>query len=109
MECYLYWKSTNIREYVTRSLSNITLSSNLCNFHTLSLNNYAKSFVNVLSIIALKYAILDSLLHTTKIASFSTINSNFMIKSTVKCGHGLSSTLFAINFSTSIFVLFFIL
>ena len=65
------------------------LSGNLYNFHVLSLNNYANPSTNVVS--------------------FPTTNSNFVIKSTVKYVHGLSSILFAINFSTSIFILFFIL
>ena len=71
--------------------------------------NYANPFTNVLSIVITKCVILDNLSHTTKIVSFPATNSNFVMKSTVKYVHGFSNILFAINFSTSIFILFFIL
>ena len=51
-------------------LSDITLSGNLCSFHTLSLNNLANPFADVLSVVATKCAIFDNLSHTTRIASF---------------------------------------
>ena len=59
-------------------LSDITLSSNLYNFHALSLNNLVNLSVNILSIIATKYIILDSLLHTTKIIFFSATNISYI-------------------------------
>ena len=44
--------------------------------------------------------ILDNLLYITKIASFSTTNSNFIIKLTIieHCVHSFSSTSFTISF-----------
>ena len=59
-------------------LSNITLSSNLYNFHVLSLNNLVNLSVNILFIVATKYIILDSLLHTTKIVLFSATNVSYI-------------------------------
>ena len=59
-------------------LSNITLSSNLYNFHALSLNNLVNLSVNILFIVATKYIILDSLLHTTKIVLFSATNVSYI-------------------------------
>ena len=49
------------------SLSDITLSGNLCNFHILFLNNLANPSTDISSIITIKYAILDNLLYITKI------------------------------------------
>ena len=86
-----------------------TLSSNPCNFHTLSLNNLANSSANVPSVIVTKYVILDNLSQTTKIISFSAINSNFIIKSTVRYVHSFSRTSLSFNFPTGASVLFFIL
>jgi len=88
-------------------LSNITFSGNLCNFYMLSLNNLANLSANVPSVVATKWTILNNLLHTTKIASFLTTNSNFMIKSTIRCVHGFYSTSWAINFPASVSVWFF--
>ena len=82
------------------SLSEITLSNNLCNFHILSLNNFANSSADVSSVVATKCAILDNLLHITKITSFPTTNRNFVTKSIIKCIYSFSNTLFAINFLT---------
>jgi len=90
------------------SLSNIILFSNLCNFHMLSLNSLVNSSADVLSTVATKYDILDNLLHTTKVTFFSTTNSNFVIKSTVKYIHSLSGISFTISFPTSTSVQFFI-
>ena len=86
-----------------------TLSSNPCNFHTLSLNNLANSSANVPSVIVTKCIILDNLSQTTKIISFLATNSNFVIKSTIRCVHSFSSTSLSFNFPTGAFVLFFIL
>ena len=90
-------------------LSKITLSSNLYNFHTLSLNNLANPSTNISSVITTRYAILDNLLYTTKIAFFSAINNNLVIKFTIKHVYNFSSTSFAINFSAGTSVLFFII
>jgi len=88
-------------------LSGIMLSGNLHSFYILSLNNFA-SFSAI--VVAIKCAILDNLLYTTKITSFTTTtNSNFMIKSTIRCVHGFFDTSFVINFPTGVSVLFFIL
>ena len=48
-------------------LTTITHFSNLCNFHILSLDNYANLFANVPSVVTKKCAIFDNLLHTTNI------------------------------------------
>ena len=66
-------------------LSDITLSDNPCNFYILSLNNLANLSAYIFSVVATKYTILDNLLHTTKITSFSTTNGNFVIKLTIRC------------------------
>ena len=87
----------------------IILSSNLCNFHALSLNNLTNPSTDVLSTIVIKCAIFDNLLHTTSIAFFSATNDNLVIKFTVKCIYSFSSTSFSINFPASTFILFFIL
>jgi len=84
-----------------KALSKITLSSNLCNFYTLSLNNLAKPSANVPSVIVIKYAILANLSQTTRITLFPATNSNFIMKSTAKCVHSLSKTSFVINLPTS--------
>ena len=95
--------------YKLCSLSKITLFSNLCNFYTLSLNNLTNPFANIPLVVAIKYTILGNLSYITRITFFSTTNSNLVIKSTIKCIYSFSSTLFVINFSTGISVLFFIL
>ena len=71
-------------------LSDITLSDNPCNFHTLSLNNCASLSTNFSFIVATKYVILDNLSQTTRIASFLATNGNFMIKLTIKYVHNFS-------------------
>ena len=53
--------------------------------------------------------IFDNLLHTTRIVFFSTTNGRFVMKFTIRYVYGFSRILFAINFYTGIFVLFFIL
>ena len=58
------------------------------------------------SVVATKYVILDNLSQTTKITLFPTINSNFVIKSTIKCVHSFSGTSLSYNFSTGASVLF---
>jgi len=90
-------------------LSETTLSGNLCNFHTLSLNSLTNLSTDVLSIVVTKCIILDNLSHTIKIASFSTTNGNLVIKSTVRCVYGFFGISLNFNFSASTFVLFFIL
>ena len=89
-------------------LSDIMLSGNLYNFHTLSLNSLASSSTNIPSIVATKYVIFDNLSQTTGIASFPAINGNFVIKSTIRCVHSFFRTLLNFSFLASTFVLFFI-
>ena len=91
------------------SLSNTILSGNLCSFHTLPLNNLTNPSTNVSSVVVTKCVIFHNLLQTTRIASFSATNSNFMMKSTVKYIYGFSSTSLNFNFSADISILFFIL
>ena len=91
------------------SLSNIILFSNLCSFYTLSLNNISNSSTKIPSIMAIKYAIFDNLLHTIRIVFFTTTNGNFLMKFTIRYIYSFFRILFAIKFSTSVFVLFFIL
>ena len=69
----------------------------------LFLSNLTNLLIDISSIIAIKYIILDNLLYIIKITSFFAINNNFMIKFTV-CIHSFSNTSFAIKFSTSAFV-----
>ena len=57
----------------------VTLSSKLCNFYILSLNNLTKPSANVSSVVTAKCAIFDNLSHTTNIISFSATNSNLVI------------------------------
>ena len=73
------------------------LSDNLCNFYILSLNSHTNSSTVILSVVATKYVILDNLLHTTNIASFSATNGSFIIKLTVRYIHSFSST--SLNFN----------
>jgi len=61
------------------------LSGNPCNFYILSLNNCADLFTDIPLVVAVKYAILDNLLHTTKIIFFPVTNGNLVIKSTIIC------------------------
>jgi len=70
----------------------------------LSLNNLASSSTDVPSFTAIKCAILNNLLQTTRIVSFSATNGNFVIKSTIKYIYGISGTSFAIKFSAGISV-----
>ena len=79
-------------------LSDIILSSNLYNFHTLSLNN-----------LATKCVILDNLSQITRIASFPATNDNFVINSTIRYIYSFSGNLLNFNFPTSLSAQFFIL
>jgi len=69
-------------------LSDTMVSGNLYNFYTLSLNSLSSSFTDVSSVVAIKCIIFDNLLQTTRIAYFPATNSNFGMKSTVRCVHG---------------------
>ena len=75
----------------------------------LFLNNLANSSADIHFIVITKYVIFDNLLHTTRIIFFSATNSNLVIKFTIKYIYGLFDISFAINFPTSISILFFIL
>ena len=79
-------------------------SDNLCNFHTLYLNNLTNPSADVSSIIITKCVIFDNLLHTTKITSFHATNGNFMIKSTIRCIYGFSGISLNFNFLTDVFI-----
>ena len=79
-------------------LSKITLSGNLYNFHILSLNSLAKSSTDILSVITIKYVILDNLSYTIRIISFPTTNSNFVMKYTIRYVHSFSDTSLNFNF-----------
>ena len=79
-------------------LSDTTLSGNPCNFYILSLNSLAKPFTNVPSVAATKCVIFDSLLQTTRIASFLATTGNFVIKSTIRYVYGFSGISLSFNF-----------
>ena len=89
-------------------LSDTTLSGSPCNFHTLFLNNLANPFVDVPSVVATKCIILNNLLQTTRIVFFLATNSNFVMKSTVRCVHSFSGVLLSFSFPTGTSILFFI-
>jgi len=89
-------------------LSNTMLSSNPCNFHILSLNNFYNPFADVPSVIATKCIFFDNLSQTTRIVFFPATNSNFVMKSTVKYVYGTLDTSLNFNFPVSTSVLFFI-
>ena len=86
-------------------LLNITFSDKLCIFHILFLNSYASSSLLLLLKVCV---ILDNLLHTTKITSFLTTNSDFIIKSTIRYIHNFSRISFAISFLARDSIQFFI-
>jgi len=90
-------------------LSDIILSGNLYSFYILFLNNLTNPSAKVSSVMATKCAIFDNLSHTTRIVSFSVTSSSLVIKSIIKYVHDFSRILFAINFSVSTSILFFIL
>ena len=86
----------------------IILSSNLCNFYMLSLNNPTSPSANVPSFVATKCTILNNLLYTTSIMSFSVASSNFVMKFTIKWIYSFFNILFTISFSPSASIQFFI-
>ena len=88
-------------------LSKMTLSSNPYNFYPLSLNNLAKLFTIIFSIITIKYSVFKNLLYTTKIESWSLNTSNFVIKSTNIYCHSSFSTVFDLNYVTILIYLYF--
>jgi len=53
--------------------SKTTLSSNSCNFHILSLDNFTDSSTNISFVVITKYVILNKLLQTTRITFFLAI------------------------------------
>ena len=65
-----------------RLLFEITLLDNLCNFHTLFLNNLTNLSTVIFSVITIKYNIFKNLSHTTKIESWLLDTGNFIFKST---------------------------
>ena len=62
-------------------LSEIMLSSSLCNFQMLSLNNCANPSVLVFSVVGMKCAIFVNLSTTTRIELYLYAKGNFIIKS----------------------------
>ena len=82
--------------------------SKLCSFYTLSLSNLANHSAIIFSVVIMKCVIFGNPAHTTQIAFFPVTNSNFMMKSTIKCINGFFRTLFAISFSASNSILFLI-
>jgi len=62
-------------------LSEIMLSSSLCNFQILFLNNYASLSALVLSVVGTKCTIFVNLSTTTKIESYPCAKGNFVMKS----------------------------
>ena len=70
----------------------------------LSLNSLANLFIDIPFVFATKYAILNNLLHTTKIASFPTTNGNFLIKSTIRYIRVKNSRLDLFSFLIFIFI-----
>ena len=103
--------------YFTLTLSIIALSthylvsesSEVYSSLQLSLKSLAVPSADFSSVVATKDVIFDSLLHTTRIASFSTTSGNLVINSTVKCVHSFFGASFVISFPTKDSVLFFIL
>ena len=89
-------------------LSNTILSSNPCNFHTLSLNSLASPLTDVSSIVATKCVIFDNLSQTTRTTSFLATNSSFVMKSTVRYVYSFSGISLNFSFPASISILFFI-
>ena len=89
-------------------LSNTMLFGSPYNFYILSLNSLASPSANVSFVVATKCIILDNLLQTTRIISFSATIGNFVIKSTIRCVHGFSGTSLSFNFPATSSVLFFI-
>ena len=104
------WFNSFVRSTANYSLlSDTTLSGNLCSFHILFLNNCANSSTNIPLVVATKYVILNSLLQTTRTASFPATNSNFIMKSTIRCVYSFSRILLNFNFPVNPSILFFIL
>ena len=66
-----------------KPLSNITLSDNPYNFHTLFLNNLTNLSADIPSTVATKCTILDNLLQTIRVTLFPATNSSLVIKSTM--------------------------
>jgi len=89
-------------------LSDTTLSGNPCSLYTLSMKSLANPSAVVPSVVATKCVIFDSLLQTTKIASFPVTISNLVMKSTDICVYGFSGTSPNFSFPTTSSVLFFI-
>ena len=79
-------------------LSDIILSGNPYNIYILFLNSLANSSAKISSIMTTKYVIFDSLLYTIRIMFFFTTSV-----------YSFSKTSFAISFSASASILFFIL
>jgi len=73
------------------------LSGSLCNFYTWSRNSFARPSTNVLSIVAMKYAILLNRSHTTKIALYPWASNSLVMKSAEIWLHGFSRIVLGIS------------
>ena len=79
-------------------LSEIILSGNPCNYHTLSLNNLASPSAVVFSVVSKKYTILVKWSTTTSILLYPCAKGNLLIKSAEIWPKALSGIKFGINF-----------
>jgi len=123
--CIFVWGWNNVNSFVSvpnilfnsfiistanySPLSNTILSSNLCNFYMLSLNNCANSSADVSSVIATKLPLVarkDAILVVCNRLSKMT---HFVMKSIIKYVYGLSKISLNFNFPTGTSILFFIL
>jgi len=75
------------------------LSSSLCSFYTLSLNNLANLSADVFSVVDIKWTILVNQSTTTRMLLYPYAKGNLAIKSTDICVYGFSGIEFGINFS----------
>ena len=80
-------------------LSEMMLSSSLCSFYTLSLNNLANLSADVFSVVDIKWTILVNQSTTTRMLLYPYAKGNLAIKSTDICVYGFSGIEFGINFS----------
>jgi len=92
-----------------KPLSEITLSDNLCNFHTLSLNNLANPSSIIFSVIAIKLPVSRDYNSILAVYDRFLKMLYFIINSTDIYCYDLSSTVFGLNFPAGISALFFIL
>ena len=85
------------------------LSGRLCNFYTLSLNNYASLSADVFSVVGIKCTIFVNLSTTTKIKSYPWAKGSLVIKSTNIYIQGFSEIELGINLLAGCSVIFILL